>query len=232
MRPRVSWLSYIYGECLSDEPTHATPSMLIRSIFFSIAHARGLLFRPMLARFCLWPSQPSNGRPQTSNFRDRLLMSSAIICVESAERVVQLVRDISSPSLSGGKPILPWWLRFYYLVAAGNFLIMAMLGPDMFLIPIAETWDTIMSTLAAHEHISQSVARCISKFRAKRERVANISRVSSDTNAAHGATVNGPEPPSWSVDFQELLEQLALDMDGSFDMFDGMEWLQDTNATL
>lgn len=53
-------------------------------------------------------------------------------------------------------------------------LIAAMLRPDVFATVVVESWNTAVSALSAHEHLSLSVGRCLNKLRLMWGKVGDI----------------------------------------------------------
>ncbi|RGP67012.1 hypothetical protein FLONG3_8670 [Fusarium longipes] len=123
-------------------------------------HARILLLRPILSKFCLSPL-PSE-RPQVSdNLQARVVQQSAMFCVNTAQNMINTL--VSHRSLDNTVGLLPaWWYRVYYVYSAATILIAAKLRPDIFsAVAIGQSWGQAISLLKSHEQFGQSARRCV-----------------------------------------------------------------------
>lgn len=109
----------------------------------------------------------------TQDLENRVLQDCAVICIDNAQKVIDLVsEDYTTSGAAIGR--LPWWFRIFYLWIATLHLIAAMLRPDVFKPMILDHWNKAMATLYAHEHISPSIQRCTANFRGMWQKVTDI----------------------------------------------------------
>ncbi|KAH6993592.1 fungal-specific transcription factor domain-containing protein [Fusarium venenatum] len=123
-------------------------------------HARILLLRPVLSRFCLSPF-PSK-RPQAEdNLQTRVIQQSAMFCVATAQNMINTL--VAHQSMDRTVGLLPaWWYRVYYVYSAATVLIAAKLRPDIFSAAgIGQSWGQAISLLKTHEQFGQSAKRCV-----------------------------------------------------------------------
>lgn len=119
----------------------------------------------MLARFCAFnPSATAQANASSSlTVSDRLVRECAAMCIEAAQRLTSLVVETLAPDASMG--LLPWWYRIYYLHIAGiNFLAAMSTSDLLFTESVSQSWETVMSALRAHTHLSTYVQQCIQLF--------------------------------------------------------------------
>ncbi|KAJ5323217.1 hypothetical protein N7476_001817 [Penicillium atrosanguineum] len=206
----------------------------------SIHHTRILLFRPMLARFCLSQSNLDSSIVSTSspaNLSDRVLESCAAICIESASRLISIVSEswqgsVNYPAGSIDPPLLPWWFRIFYLHVASQHLIAAMLRADLFASLVTESWSSAMTALRAHEHISPSVQRCIAAFERMWSKVMKIQTGLSDGTIGQelqSATLGiGPETDHIDVDefMQDILRGFESNVESPLFALDDVNWFE------
>ncbi|KEF57497.1 uncharacterized protein A1O9_05414 [Exophiala aquamarina CBS 119918] len=134
-----------------------------------LAHARILLFRPILVRLCLSSLTPAGLFPDLEH---RILQSCAMLCVENAQKVIDLVaEDWKSDTPIG---ILPWWYRVFYLWIATLHIIAAMMRPEIFESVVSGHWEKAISLLTAHEHLCQFLPETVVNFRSMWEKVMRI----------------------------------------------------------
>ncbi|KAJ5134979.1 hypothetical protein N7526_006344 [Penicillium atrosanguineum] len=205
-----------------------------------IHHTRILLFRPMLARFCLSQSNLDSSIVSTSspaNLSDRVLESCAAICIESASRLISIVSEswqgsVNYPAGSIDPPLLPWWFRIFYLHVASQHLIAAMLRADLFASLVTESWSSAMTALRAHEHISPSVQRCIAAFERMWSKVMKIQTGLSDGTIGQelqSATLGiGPETDHIDVDefMQDILRGFESNVESPLFALDDVNWFE------
>lgn len=120
----------------------------------------------MLARFCSFDSSAgaTTAQATTSSLTvsDRLVRECAAMCIEAAQRLTSLVLETLAPDASMG--LLPWWYRIYYLHIAGINFLAAMSKSVLFTDSVSQSWETVMSALRAHTHLSEYVQQCIQVF--------------------------------------------------------------------
>jgi hypothetical protein len=126
---------------------------------------RIFLYRPMLAHFCSFNSTTAAAAQATASsltISNRLVRECAAMCIEAAQRLTSLVLETLEPDASMG--LLPWWYRIYYLHIAGINFLAAMFTSDLFTESVSRSWETVMSALRAHDHLSAYVQQCIRVF--------------------------------------------------------------------
>jgi hypothetical protein len=147
----------------------------------------------MLARYYCMNSQTTSSQETSdpSSLSDRLLKECAGMCIEAAQRVTSLIIETIEPDQSMG--ILPWWYRIYYLHIAGINFLAAMFSPDLFTEPVSQSWDSVMSALRAHEHLSMFVQQCIETFETLSARIMESQHPAptSNNNVALGKGAGG-----------------------------------------
>src|SRR5688572_11224116 len=103
-------------------------------------HARMLLLRPVLSRFCLAHSPSETAYPSNS-LQARLLEQGAQLCVSTAQ---ETIADVVQHQRHDGRiGLLPaWWYRVYYVYTAATVLIAARLRPEAFPVAgLARSWS-------------------------------------------------------------------------------------------
>ncbi|KAH7014171.1 fungal-specific transcription factor domain-containing protein [Microdochium trichocladiopsis] len=141
---------------------------------FRCLHARILLLRPMLARYCLGqPTPDTSSSPATTSsaasglpvvrqtLSTRVLQQSALVCVETALETVALMRRFLQHD--GTLGLLPaWWYRLFYIYTAGAVLMAARLRPRCFPArEVAAALDDTMAILREHEQFGLAAKRCV-----------------------------------------------------------------------
>lgn len=120
----------------------------------------------MLARFCSFNSTTAAATAQATassiTLGDRLVKECAAMCIEAAQKLTSLVMETLEPDSPMG--LLPWWYRIYYLHIAGINFLAAMFTSDLFTESVSRSWETVMSGLRAHDHLSAYVQQCIRIF--------------------------------------------------------------------
>lgn len=121
-----------------------TAAIFLRPLPPRLLHARIVLYKPSLARYCSISHQArgvtSAGLEPTpkpaKSLKDRVLRECALVCVENAQEMIQLVHREHMPGTNIG--VLTWWNRVFYLHVAGTVLIAAMLQPDLYTPSVSE----------------------------------------------------------------------------------------------
>ncbi|KAK7420350.1 hypothetical protein QQX98_002773 [Neonectria punicea] len=123
-------------------------------------HARILLLRPLLSRFCLAQSPTDNTRVDDT-LQARFVEQGALFCVSTAQSIITTL--LTHQTLDSTVGLLPaWWYRVYYVYSAATVLIAATLRPEVFLAAdIGRSWGQAISVLKAHEKFGQSARRCV-----------------------------------------------------------------------
>jgi len=184
-------------------------------------HGRILLFRPMLARFCFSQSQVSTNPSVDLGLEDRFLVNCASLCVENAQKMINLVLEQQKPDSI--TIILSWWHRVFYLHVASTILVAAMLRADLFTPAVSLSWNRAMSTLRAHEHLSPFIHQCVANFQTLASRISdNCHPVSGQDPASEGLS---------NIDFQDVFQDMAFDPDSFFLGKEDMAWLNNFEPT-
>lgn len=117
----------------------------------------------MLARY--FSKQPAS---TSTGLSPRLLRECAVMCVETAARIVTMIINSLDPNEAIG--VLPWWYRVYYLHVAGTTFLAAMLG-DLFTESVLQSWNSMLTSLREHMHLSTFIPQCIATFETLSERI-------------------------------------------------------------
>ncbi|WXC46599.1 hypothetical protein QX201_006312 [Fusarium graminearum] len=181
-------------------------------------HARILLLRPILSRFCLSPF-PSE-RPQAEdNLQARVIQQSAMFCVTTAQNMINTL--VAHRSMDSTVGLLPaWWYRVYYVYSAATVLIAAKLRPDVFsAVEIGQSWGQAISLLKTHEQFGQSAKRCVTALHILSSKILQANsrgslgrEVASNNNGIlYPDTRDDQMPPHMIPDMESLdrMQQLA-----------------------
>jgi hypothetical protein len=125
------------------------------------------------------------------------------MCVETAERIVTMILDSIEPNETIG--ILPWWYRVYYLHVAGTTFLAAMLG-DLFTESVSQSWNSMLTSLREHVHLSIFIPQCITTFETLSERILKTRNpnINNGRDSALGDDTFG-------LCFDDLFQDLDLD---------------------
>ncbi|KAK1995023.1 fungal-specific transcription factor [Colletotrichum falcatum] len=207
-----------------------------------LLHARMLLLRPMLARFCLSPS------PEPSQVHDdlsaRVVQQCAMVCVEAAQGLVSSI--VRFQRRDGSLGLLPaWWYRVFYVYTAATVLVAARLRPAVFSSPeISRSWNQAMGLLHDHESLGPSARRCAAALQilsAKAFQEEQQQQQQQQQSAALPDSEANTAVPNVASDQQEAFDvpfpypaqdDTAFDMGAiSFDMSD-FSWLNSMPGSL
>lgn len=214
----LSKLSASFEQEVALHAPDACPARRIRLFRLRLAHARILLFRPMLARLCLTPQCKTS---ENNSLHGHLLQSCASLCVENTARMLSLVCETCATTPG----LLPWWYRVFYLFVSSQHLLAAMLRPEVFGAQVYELWGTASLNLAAHEHLSPAVKHCSSNFTRLAQRIRNTHSSTEFASTDH-ASADAQEEGA----FQDIFQQFGFDLDGRlFDFEDSTSWPTDWN---
>ncbi|KAI1378154.1 putative fungal-specific transcription factor [Hypoxylon crocopeplum] len=180
-----------------------------------LLHCRILLFRPMLARFCLSQHQVATSPPLGQGLEDRLLQTYASLCVESSQSMIAVVYE--HHNTDGAVGIIPWWSRVFYLHVAGTVLIAAMLRASLYTSSVAQSWSRAIAALQAHEHLSPFVEQCVSTFHTLSCKLTDLQQQSS----GQAPPLEGPS----STYFQDVFHDMGFGADDFLFGKDAMYWL-------
>ncbi|KAK6209866.1 fungal specific transcription factor [Colletotrichum tabaci] len=150
---------------MADEPETTLGEVFRRQaviLRIRLLHARMLLLRPMLARFCLsHPADPSSSsQPCHEDLSSRVTQQCAMACVEAAQSLISFI--VRFQRHDGSLGLLPaWWYRVFYIYTAATVLIAARLRPAVFsALDISRSWNQAMGLLHDHEDLGPSPRRC------------------------------------------------------------------------
>ncbi|KAL1876188.1 hypothetical protein VTK73DRAFT_9626 [Phialemonium thermophilum] len=197
------------------------------ALHLRLLHARSLLFRPMLAHLCL-PQLHSLGTQHIVDDQSlglRVMQECATLCIETSRAIIALVEKHSS-QLTGqdtGVPTIRWWHRIFYIYAASQHLIAAMLRPDLFGSAPAEALGGAVALLQKHEHLSPCVGRCVKSFQTQAQKVKSI------FGGPAQATTSVPEvePRPALAGFQGFtFQDLGFEADNWLFGMEDMSWLE------
>ena len=162
----------------------------------------------MLARACFRASQSGNSPvvPNSSILGDRLINEAASLCIEAAQKIASIIVATSEAEYCVG--ILPWWYRIYGLHIAATHLLAAMFLPTLFTESVSQSWDSVISTLRRHDHLSEYVGQCIRSFVTMSTRIAETKDSSQASNADElldGETAG--------LSFEDIFQDMGFDLD-------------------
>ncbi|KXH49471.1 fungal specific transcription factor [Colletotrichum simmondsii] len=200
-----------------------------------LLHARMLLLRPMLTRFCL------SQCPETSQVHDdlssRVVQQCAMVCVEAAQSLISFI--VQFQQHDGTLGLLPaWWYRVFYIYTAATVLIAARLRPAVFSsLDISRSWNQAMALLHDHESLGPSPRRCAAALQIlstkmfQDQQPQSTALPSSDTNAAV-PNITNEQQETFDMPFPYLAQDAAFDMDAiTFDIND-FSWLNSMPGSL
>ncbi|KAI8963458.1 hypothetical protein F5Y11DRAFT_365044 [Daldinia sp. FL1419] len=176
-------------------------------------HARMLLLRPVLGKFCLSQSQKEKSNDEES-LGGRLIEQCAHSCVVSAKRMITTICE--HESIGGSIKLLPaWWYRVYYIYTAATILLAASLRVETFAIAdLSEHWNMAVNNLESHEHFGISARRCVAALEILSSK---IGQESDDQSVRTGTTLENC--------LGDTIDDIGLNIDGfDFDI-NNYEWL-------
>ncbi|KAM0280229.1 hypothetical protein ACHAQH_004187 [Verticillium albo-atrum] len=222
-------------------------SVILRMRFL---HARILLLRPVLSRFCLAPPTPAITFGLSDSLQARVVEQGALFCVSTAQNIIAvLLEHQTSDSTIGLLPV--WWYRVYYVYSAATVLIAAKLRPEIF--PAAEigrSWSQAMAVLKSHERFGQSARRCVAALHILSSKMLEVAPGAPNSGLASRRRSVGEGEDGVHLAFdasnqpipdiqQQLVDEFAppladlgeLDLaEFDFDVND-LSWLNDMHAT-
>ncbi|KAH0435766.1 C6 transcription factor [Colletotrichum camelliae] len=198
-----------------------------------LLHARMLLLRPMLTRFCL--SQCPDSTQAHDDLSSRVMQQCAMVCVEAAQSLISVI--VQFQRHDGTLGLLPaWWYRVFYIYTAATVLIAARLRPSVFSsLDISKSWNQAMALLHDHESLGPSPKRCaaalqILSTKMFQEQPQPPTLTNSEANPAVPAVPN--EQETFDMPFTYIAQDAAFDMDAiSFDVND-FSWLNSMPGSL
>ena len=162
----------------------------------------------MLARYYSMNSRTTTvqATSKSPSLSDRLLRECAGMCVEAAQKVTSVIIETLEPDEPMG--LLPWWYRIYHLHIAGTNFLAAMFGSDLFTDSVSQSWNSVMSALRAHEHLSTYVQQCVQTFETLSTRILKTRHPNPDGNADVPL-----EEGSSGLYFNDLFQDVGFDFD-------------------
>ncbi|KAE8162160.1 putative fungal-specific transcription factor domain protein [Aspergillus tamarii] len=183
-----------------------------------ISYTRIMLLRPTMANFCL--SHLQTQKPGEPSLGDHFNQTSATLCVTNAQKLITLIQASCSHQDKTGLIIIPWWYRIFFLYIAMQHLITAMLRPDIFATVVQQSWNTAVSILSAHEHLSLSVGKCLNSFRLMWQKVGDIHRAPMTQEE-----VLPPHDADCDMGLRDVFRHLGFDEEIPLFGLDDSEWL-------
>jgi hypothetical protein len=174
-----------------------------------LMHTRIFMHRPILARFYSMRSHTvaTSTGGKAPSLSDRLFRECAGLCVDSAQTLASLVIDTLEAGESLG--LLPWWYRIYYLHIAATTFLAAMLVPDLYTDSVAHSWNSVLSALREHQHLSAYITECICTFESMAARILEPQ----SSNSLGSARAPSSED-DFGLFFDDLFYDTGLDFDG------------------
>ena len=111
----------------------------------------------------------------SQDLEDRILRNCAALCVQSAQKLIDLIAEARQPSTM--TCVMPWWYQVFYLWIATHHLIAAMLRPEVFESEGSSYWDKAIETLSHFKHLTPFVPRGIATLRNMWQKVLDIHKV-------------------------------------------------------
>lgn len=149
------------------------------------------------------PRLDSSGTPPGLSLR--LVEECARMCIEAAQGVVSLIDDLSQPDERYG--VLPWWYRVYYLHMASTIFLASMVTPNLYTTLVAASWQSAMSALHLHAHLSTYIPRAIRNFDTLWTRILG----EHNSNLAEGDGMSH-DPDLSHFNFDEIFQDVGFDI--------------------
>lgn len=121
------------------------------------------------------------------------------MCIEAVQKLTSLIVETLHPDEPIG--VLPWWYRVYYLHIAGTNFLAAMFAPDLFTESVSQSWESVISALHVHGHLSKYVPQCIRTFETLSARITEARCPGADGG---GRGVLGRTPGCFEDIFQDV----------------------------
>ncbi|OHE98302.1 fungal specific transcription factor [Colletotrichum orchidophilum] len=233
----------IWEKSLPSFLTVAEPETSLDEIFrrqavilrIRLLHARMLLLRPMLTRFCL--SQSPESSQVHDDLSSRVVQQCAMVCVEAAQSLISFISQFQRHNSTLG--LLPaWWYRVFYIYTAATVLIAARLRPAVFSsLDISRSWNQAISLLHDHENLGPSPRRCaaalqiLSKKMFQGQHPQSAAPLNPETTPAV-ASITNERQETFDMPLPYLAHDAAFDMDAiTFDIND-FSWLNSMPGSL
>ncbi|KAK7709552.1 hypothetical protein SLS64_003610 [Diaporthe eres] len=154
---------------------------------------------------------------------DKFLRDCAVLCIESAQKMTELVDQEHNQGPGLGS--IMWWHRVFYLHVAGTVLLASMLqADDLFTQSVSLSWQTAMRALRAHAHLSVSVQQCVATFETLSAKLSDAQHLSSGADRASVDPLVGCDEPFSSTDFQDMFQDMGIDLDSCLFGIEDMAW--------
>lgn len=154
---------------------------------------------------------------------EKFLRDCAVLCVENAQKMTELVDQEHKSGASLGN--IMWWHRVFYLHVAGTVLLASMLqADDLFTHSVSQSWQVAMRALRAHAHLSVSVQQCVATFETLSAKLSDVQHLVPGAGRASVDPLAGCAEPFSSTDFQDVFQDLGIDLDSCLFGIEDMAW--------
>lgn len=154
---------------------------------------------------------------------DKFLRDCAVLCIESAQKMTELVDQEHNPGPDLGS--IMWWHRVFYLHVAGTVLLASMLqADDLFTQSVSRSWQVAMRALRAHAHLSASVQQCVATFDTLSAKISDAQHLVSGADRVSLDPLRGCDEPFSGADFQDVFQDLGIDLDSCLFGIEDMAW--------
>ncbi|EXL89934.1 hypothetical protein FOIG_16783 [Fusarium odoratissimum NRRL 54006] len=221
----------------SDRSSESTISrrqaILCRTSFL---HARILLFRPILAKFCLpEPQLPATDTLADDSLTQRVMQQCSNLCLMAAHDLIAVI--YANLDVEPSSPLPAWWYCVFYVYTAATILLAAQIKPVIEEGSVAysrsESWDHAMTILKSYQRYGESARRCMATLKLLSSKIF-------ETTAVQTCNIkSGPESHENFVNSDSLEDEpqgpefgMEFDVSGfAFDMND-MSWLDSMAGNL
>lgn len=182
-----------------------------------LTHARVLLYRPLLTRFCFAQQrQDDTSATLEHDFGEQTLKMGAIRCLTNAQTLTNLAcecRELEDPSCS-----LPWWYYIFYFFIAAQHIIAALVRSEVMPESASDSFRKALSAAQSYEHLSPCIGDIVNV----------LHKMWQNVTGAHQTTLQGgfDLDETWNHSFDEFLKQLGVE--GEYPIFDP-DWPNNLN---
>ncbi|KAE9376680.1 hypothetical protein N431DRAFT_400970 [Stipitochalara longipes BDJ] len=185
-------------------------------------HARILLFRPVLSRFCLLePTSVNSGTVLDESLTQRMVLQCSTLCLTAAHQMIELIHsNLASDRMTG--PLPAWWYCVLYIYTAATVILAAHLRPvietDISEYSTTKSWDHAIELLKSFGRMGQSAQRCVAALEILSTKISRKVSVDTTDQLQHSQRQTAPFDPVLSGPDTDL----NLDEFSGFD-FSGVE---------
>ncbi|KAK9234013.1 fungal-specific transcription factor domain-containing protein [Lipomyces kononenkoae] len=141
-------------------------SLLRRQAFITrirFLHVRILLFRPIIARFCVHGSL-SRAADSHESIAQILITQCSLVCFKAAHELIDLFNNnLDFESLSG--PFPAWWYSILYLYTAATVILAERLRNNSLGLPpdshVSQAWENAILILRTYRIVGETAERCV-----------------------------------------------------------------------